>query len=239
MTGEVYMNVNQNELDVFMNFIGYQFNDPDLLNRALTHSSYNNEKSNFQKENNERLEFLGDAILDAVISEHLYNRFSAYEEGDLTRMRACIVCEHSLAECASKLQIGKYLLLGKGEENTGGRKRNSILADTVEALFGAVYLDGGWKKTRVFILTCLKNLIQEAVNGKRYLDYKTKLQEVVQAKSDFAIHYDTVKEEGPDHNKTFYIDVFVGKRIKGSGVGKSKKEAEQNAAQDALRKMKK
>lgn len=233
------MNASQNELSVFMNLIGYQFNSPDLLNRALTHSSYNNEKSNTQKVNNERLEFLGDAILDAVISEHLYNRFSAYEEGDLTRKRACIVCEHSLAECACKLQIGKYLLLGKGEENTGGRKRNSILADTVEALFGAIYLDGGWDKARAFILDCLENLIEEAVNGKRYLDYKTKLQEVIQAKSGLDIHYETVKEEGPDHNKTFYIDVFVGKKVKGSGAGKSKKEAEQNAAQDALQKMRK
>lgn len=232
-TGEV-MNDRNKELKEFMKIIGYEFNNMSLLNRALTHSSYINEKRGAQKENNERLEFLGDAILDAVISEYLYKKSDSYEEGDLTRMRASIVCESSLAECGAGLDMGKYFLLGKGEENTGGRTRSSILADALEALFGAIYLDGGWKEAEKFILKCLGGLINQAITGKLHLDYKTRLQEVVQSKTDLNIHYETVKEEGPDHNKTFYVDVIIGEEVKGSGRGRNKKEAEQNAAKDAL-----
>ena len=222
------------ELYEFMQLIEYNFTDINLLNRALTHSSYINEKRGKPKENNERLEFLGDAILDAVISEYLYKKSDSYEEGDLTRMRASIVCESSLAECGANLNMGKYFLLGKGEENTGGRTRNSILADALEALFGAIYLDGGWKAVEKFILKFLEELISQAVIGKLHMDYKTKLQEVIQAKTDLTIHYETVKEEGPDHNKTFFVDVLIGEGVRGSGIGRSKKEAEQNAAKDAL-----
>lgn len=231
------MSCREVELKNFMRIIEYKFDNLDLLNTALTHSSYNNERKGDQKDNNERLEFLGDAILDAVISEYLYLRFGNYEEGDLTRVRASIVCESTLAECGLNHKIGEYILLGKGEENTGGRGRISILANTMEALFGAVYLDGGWKKASKFVLSCLKEIIEDAVNGKLYSDYKTRLQEIIQAKTDLAVMYETVKEEGPDHSKTFYVDVLVGGEFKGSGTGRSKKEAEQNAAKNALQKI--
>ncbi|MCG8483060.1 MAG: ribonuclease III [Clostridia bacterium] len=231
------MSSRKEELNMFMAKIGYKFNNLDLLNTALTHSSYNNEKKSTHKHNNERLEFLGDAILDAVISQYLYARFENFEEGDLTRMRANIVCESSLADCGVKFQIGQYFLLGKGEENTGGRDRSSIIADTVEAVFGAVYLDGGWDHANRFILNCLQEIIEEVVQGKRYSDFKTKFQEIIQAKTDLDIQYETVKEEGPDHNKTFYVNVSVGREVKGNGSGRSKKEAEQNAAKDALSEM--
>ncbi len=229
------MSNRKKELQEFMKTIEYEFKDINLLNRALTHSSYINEKRGVPKENNERLEFLGDAILDAAISEYLYKKSDSYEEGDLTRMRASIVCESSLAECGAGLDMGKYFLLGKGEENTGGRSRSSILADALEALIGAIYLDGGWKEAEKFILKCLGDFINRAITGKLHLDYKTRLQEVVQSKTDLNIHYETVKEEGPDHNKTFYVDVIIGEEIKGSGMGRNKKEAEQSAAKNALR----
>lgn len=228
------MSSRKDELNEFMKKIGYRFNDLNLLNTALTHSSYNNEKKTKHKSNNERLEFLGDAILDAAISQYLYTRFENFEEGDLTRMRASIVCESSLADCGLKYQIGQYFLLGKGEENTGGRARSSIIADTMEAVFGAVYLDGGWDNASQFVLNSLKEIIEEVVQGKRYSDFKTKFQEIIQANTDLEIQYETVKEEGPDHNKTFYVNVSVGREIKGKGSGRSKKEAEQNAAKDAL-----
>jgi len=217
-----------------MEIIKYDFKDIELLNKALTHSSYINEKKKSYKDNNERLEFLGDAILDAVISEYLYNKLITCEEGELTRMRASIVCESSLAECGAKLHLGEFFLLGKGEENTGGRNRNSLLADTLEALFGSVYLDGGWDAARKFILETLRDTIDDAVHGKLYSDYKTRLQEIIQGQSDLVIQYETVKEEGPDHNKTFYVHVTIGNEIKGSGCGRNKKEAEQNAAKAAL-----
>ncbi|NLK73161.1 MAG: ribonuclease III [Clostridiales bacterium] len=229
------MNSRVNELYRFMEIIKYDFKDSELLNKALTHSSYINEKKKSYKDNNERLEFLGDAILDAVISEYLYNKLKTCEEGELTRMRASIVCESSLAECGAKLHLGEFFLLGKGEENTGGRNRNSLLADTLEALFGAVYLDGGWDIARKFILEKLRDTIDDAVHGKLYSDYKTRLQEIIQGQSDLAIQYETVKEEGPDHNKTFYVNVSIGNEIKGSGCGRNKKEAEQNAAKAALK----
>lgn len=225
------------EMHRFMEIIKYEFKDIKLLNKALTHSSYINEKKKSYKDNNERLEFLGDAILDAVISEYLYNKFNTYEEGKLTRMRASIVCESSLAECAGKLHLGDFFLLGKGEENTGGRNRSSILADTLEALFGAVYLDSGWEAARKFILEKLKDIIDDAIHGRLYPDYKTRLQEIIQANSDLGICYQIVNEEGPDHNKTFYVNVSIGDDIRGGGSGRNKKEAEQNAAKAALSKL--
>lgn len=231
------MSSRKNELKKFMDIIEYQFNDQKLLNTALTHSSYNNEKKGTLKLNNERLEFLGDAILDAIISQYLYKRFKNLEEGDLTRMRASIVCESSLADCGQKYQVGQYILLGKGEENTGGRARCSIIADTMEAVFGAVYLDGGWDCANQFILNCFEEIIEEVVQGKRYSDFKTKFQEIIQANTDLEIKYETVKEEGPDHNKTFFVTLSLDDQIKGNGSGRSKKEAEQNAAKDALTKM--
>ncbi len=222
-------------LKEFMNKIDYEFRDIELLNVALTHSSYDNERKNYKRQNNERLEFLGDAILDAVISQFLYKKFEDLEEGDLTRMRSSIVCENSLADCGKKYNIGKYFLLGKGEENTGGRNRTSIIANTVEAVYGAVFIDGGYEKTAEFIIETLGEVIEEAVDGKRYSDYKTALQELIQKKKNSEISYETVKEEGPDHEKTFYIEVTIDNIPAGVGSGKNKKEAEQRAARDALR----
>lgn len=221
----------------FIDIIGYRFKDEQLFRTAMTHSSYVNENKFLDFSNNERLEFLGDAILDAVISDYLYGRLKKHEEGDLTRIRAAVVCEGSLAKCASKIKIGNYLFLGRGEENTGGRTRPSIIADGMEALIGAIYLDGGWDQVNNFILMLLSDVIEDAINGRLYKDYKTTLQERLQAEAEYTINYVTVKEEGPDHNKKFFVDLFVGEEIMGSGTGRSKKEAEQNAAKDALKKL--
>lgn len=225
-------------LQEFMKKIEFSFKDVELLNVALTHSSYDNERKNLKKQNNERLEFLGDAILDAVISQYLFEKFEDFEEGDLTRMRSSIVCETSLADCGKKYDIGKYFLLGKGEENTGGRTRTSIIADAVEAVYGAVYLDVGFEKAAEFIMRSLNDIIEEVVHGKRYSDFKTKLQELVQKKKNSDISYETIREEGPDHEKIFHVEVTIDNIAAGMGSGKNKKEAEQRAARDALNKRK-
>lgn len=222
-----------NELD-FQKVINYEFHNVKLLKNALTHSSYVNEGRLNQTHNNERLEFLGDAIFDAIISEYLYNKLDAVEEGQLTKLRATIVCERSLAECSSRLSLGEYLRLGKGEENTGGRKRNSILADAMEAVIGAIYLDGGWDIARSFVITNFSSTIEAALLGKLYMDFKTDIQEKLQSKGEAEINYVMEKEEGPDHDKTFYINLVFNGKVIGSGSGRSKKEAEQNAAKQAL-----
>jgi len=229
------MGLREKELIGFMGVIGYKFNDIKLLNNALTHSSYMNEKRAETKINNERLEFLGDAILDAVISEYLYLRLAQSEEGVLTRVRANIVCESSLAKCATTLNIGDVILLGKGEVNTGGRQRSSILADAMEAILGSLYLDGGMDNAKKVILSIFAETIENAIAGKLSTDYKTMLQELIQSmKENQPVAYETVKEEGPDHNKIFYVEVKINDVVKGKGKGKNKKEAERNAAKDAL-----
>lgn len=222
-----------NELD-FQKVIQYQFHNADLLKNALTHSSFINEGKSAITENNERLEFLGDAILDAVISEYLYKRLSHVEEGVLTKLRAVIVCERSLAACGTKASIGNYLRLGKGEENSGGRKRCSILADAMEAVIGAIYLDGGWDEVRDFVIRTLGDLIEDAISGKLHMDYKTEIQEKLQSNGEAAISYVIEREEGPDHDKTFYANLLFQGKVIGSGSGRSKKEAEQHAAKQAL-----
>ncbi|MEA4988683.1 MAG: ribonuclease III [Anaerovorax sp.] len=221
----------------FSKIIGYTFKDLTILKNALTHSSYINESKQAYSDNNERLEFLGDAILDAVISDYLYHRLSDVEEGQLTKLRSLVVCERSLMECATRLEIGTHLYLGKGEENSGGRNRTSILADAMEAVIGAVYLDGGWDVSVDFILRVLKDTIEDALAGKLYSDYKTELQERLQVNGEVAIHYEVEKEEGPDHDKTFYVRLTANKKIIGNGQGRSKKEAEQHAAKAAIEKM--
>ena len=222
-----------NELD-FQKIIQYDFQNVNLLKNALTHSSYINEGKTSQIGNNERLEFLGDAILDAVISDHLYNRLCNMEEGELTKRRAVIVGERSLAVCGSKVSIGNYLRLGKGEEHSGGRKRGSILADALEAVIGAIYLDGGWGAVRDFVMRTFSELIEDAVSGKLHTDYKTEIQERLQSHGEADISYVIEKEEGPDHDKTFYSNLVFQGRVIGSGSGRSKKEAEQQAAKQAL-----
>jgi ribonuclease-3 len=222
-----------NEID-FQKIIQYDFRNVDLLVNALTHSSYINEGKSPQFGNNERLEFLGDAILDAVISDYLYKRLGNVEEGELTKMRAVIVCERSLAVCGSRVSIGKYLRLGKGEENSGGRTRHSIVADAMEAVIGAIYLDGGWETVHEFVIRIFSELIEDAVSGKLHMDYKTVIQERLQIHGEADISYVIEREEGPDHDKTFYANLVFQGSVIGSGSGRSKKEAEQKAAKQAL-----
>ena len=222
-----------NELD-FQKIIQYEFKNTDLLKNALTHSSFINEGRSIQYGNNERLEFLGDAILDAVISEYLYTRLENVEEGTLTKLRAVIVCERSLAACGTKAAIGDYLRLGKGEEISGGRKRNSILADAMEAVIGAIYLDDGWITVKEFVIRTFSDLIEDALSGKLHMDYKTEIQEKLQSHGEAEICYVIEREEGPDHDKIFYANLIFQGSIIGSGSGRSKKEAEQHAAKQAL-----
>lgn len=214
--------------------LSYRFRKEQLLRNALTHSSYSNENRMEYRVNNERLEFLGDAIFDAVISDALYHQARIREEGELTKIRAAIVCESSLVEQALRLGIGEHLILGKGEEGTGGRQRSSILADAMEALMGAVYLDGGFEQARNFILELFQDTIQKAAEGLLHSDYKTEVQEFLQSRGESEIQYFIEKEEGPDHDKLFYTILQAGGVEIGRGAGRSKKESEQKAAQDAL-----
>jgi ribonuclease-3 len=217
--------------------IGYKFNNEDYLLEALTHSSYANENKKNNIKYNERLEFLGDSVLSIVISHHLFINQKDLPEGELTKVRANIVCEESLSDVAKSLNLGKYLLLGKGEEVTGGRERISILADAVEAIIGAIYLDRGLKEATEFVLSFMGDIIQDSIKGKIFRDYKTHLQEILQSKTNEKIYYNVIEEIGPDHNKKFVIEVKLGNEILGKGQGKSKKEAEQMAAKKALKKV--
>ena len=213
---------------------GYHFNDPQLLVTALTHSSYANEQGS-HIEHNERLEFLGDAFFDAVVGEEFYRRFPNREEGFLSRIRAVIVCEKSLADKAVKLGLGKFIRLSRGEEKCGGRERQSILADSLEALIGAVYLDGGFEAVKEFVLGIFKDEIDDASSGKyRTIDYKSRLQEHLQAKGIMDISYDIIDEKGPDHDKTFVAGLYIEGKLLSKGRRKNKKEAQQNAAKIIL-----
>lgn len=222
-----------NDLD-FQGVIKYEFQNVDLLKKALTHSSYVNEERMNSTENNERLEFLGDAILDAVISDHLYRSLNDVEEGELTKLRSIIVCERSLASCGIELSVGDYLHLGKGEINSGGRSRSSIIADAVEAIIGAIYLDRGWNAVQDFVIRTFYALIKDAIAGRLHMDYKSEIQERLQSNGEADISYIIEKEEGPDHDKVFYTNLLFKGKIIGSGSGRSKKEAEQKAAKQAL-----
>lgn len=217
--------------------IGYRYKNKNHLVNALTHSSYANEFKHFGMTSNERLEFLGDAVLNVVISEEIFTRYAHLSEGEMTKVRAGIVCESSLMRCSNNLEIGKYLLLGKGEELTGGRQRVSILSDAFEAIIGSIYIDGGINEARNFIFSNMKVLIQESLDGVLHTDYKTQLQEKIQKHGDHRIVYEIVEEKGPDHNKVFVIQVNIANKVMGMGEGKSKKEAEQNAARVALEKL--
>ena len=218
------------QLDKFQEKIGYSFQDERLLRQALTHSSYANEKHMKKLSDNERLEFLGDAVLEIVSSDFLYANYPDLPEGDLTRLRASIVCEPTLAMCTEVLGLGDYLLLGKGEDQTGGRKRKSILSDALEAVIGAIYLDGGFANAKEFVQ---KYILTDIEHKKLFYDSKTILQEVVQGEHE-TLSYVLVEESGPDHDKSFSVNVCVGDRVIGSGVGHTKKAAEQEAAYRAL-----
>jgi len=214
--------------------LGYRFHDLSLLRGAMYHSSYANEHRSLGIECNERLEFLGDAVLGVVSADFLYREHPDLPEGDLTRIRSALVREESLFEVAQSLNLGEYLCLGKGEELGGGRSRPSILADATESVFAAVYLDGGMEPVEKLIRRVLLNKEFEEPVKERRLDSKTRLQEVIQRKPGRELHYALVGEEGPDHNKTFTVEVSMGGQVIGQGRGRTKKDAEQAAAKAAL-----
>jgi ribonuclease-3 len=214
--------------------IGYTFRDKTLLTRALTHSSYANEKKLGKLGCNERLEFLGDAVLELVSSDYLFAMFPDIPEGELTKKRASLVCEPTLAFCAREFHLPDYLLLGRGEDMTGGRLRDSIVSDATEALLGAIYLDGGFANAKEFVL---KFILNDMEHKQLFYDSKTILQELVQESGRAPVEYRLVKEEGPDHRKTFSVDVVVDGKVYGKGTGHTKKAAEQAAAYQAIRQM--
>lgn len=215
------------------NKIGYQFKNPALLNEALTHSSYANEHKSQHIKYNERLEFLGDSVLSIVVSDYIYKNCPELPEGELTKLRASLVCEKSLYEFAKKIDLGKYLILSKGERNNGGADRPSILSDAFEALIAAIYIDGGIapasKHILNFVIPAIKNSKKKKIN-----DYKTTLQEIIQKNPGEKLEYVLVRESGPDHNKHFVVEVHLNSNVIGKGGGRSKKEAEQQAAREAL-----
>ena len=215
--------------------IGYRFNNLTLLQNALAHSSYANERWHDSLKSNERLEFLGDSILGMVVAEYLYRSFPDRPEGELTRMRADMVCETSLAAVADKIGLGGHLMLGHGEERFGGRHRASILADAVESVIAACFLDGGMEAARGFITRFI--LTEVPVKQMHNADYKTALQELVQQKKDQVLTYELTGESGPDHDKQFQVRVLLNGSPIGEGIGRSKKRAEQDAAHNALNKL--
>ena len=210
--------------------IGYHFKDQALLRQALTHSSFSNEQKVNKQKNYERLEFLGDAVLELASSKFFYLQHPEMAEGQLTKLRSSMVCEPALAFCARDIELGKYILLGKGEEATGGRERDSITSDVMEAVIGAVYLDGGFEEAEKFIL---KYILSDLENKKLFYDSKTILQERVQ-KEGKELHYVLVEENGPDHDKLFTVEAVIGDETVGSGTGRTKKSAEQQAAYAVL-----
>ena len=213
--------------------LGYRFQDRSLLEHALTHSSYANERHLGSLGSNERLEFLGDSVLGVTVAEHLYRRYGDMPEGRMTRLRSELVCEQSLYRVAQKLELGRYLRLGRGEEHNGGRERPSILSDAVEALIAALYLDGGTSAASAFIHTWLLSELDEA-EPVCFTDFKTALQELVQRRSGQTLSYELIGEQGPDHAKLFTVQVLLNGSPVGQGDGRTKKEAEQAAAHNAL-----
>lgn len=214
--------------------LGYRFSDRALLQNALTHSSYANENRERGVLDNERLEFLGDAILGFVVADYLYRHFPQKPEGELTRIRADLVCETNLAKAAGTIRLGEFLLLGHGEEHAGGRKRNSIVSDAMESVIAASYLDGGFEAARGIID---RLILSDIPVRPRNFDYKTALQELVQRKKEQVLHYELVGESGPDHDKHFTVAVLLNGQTVGHGTGSSKKRAEQAAAESAIEKL--
>ena len=212
--------------------LGYRFRSGALLAEALRHSSYANEHRGAESVSNERLEFLGDSVLGFVTAEYLFARHPDSPEGELTRIRADLVCEHNLAQAASTVRLGEFLLLGHGEAATGGRKRDSIVSDAMESVIAAAYMDGGFAAARGIID---RLILSDIPSGRpRNFDYKTALQELVQRKKDQILHYELVGESGPDHDKRFDVQVLLNGAVVGAGSGSSKKRAEQSAAEDAI-----
>ena len=224
------------DIKKFQEVIGYHFHDEKLLRQALTHSSFANEKHLKKHSDNERLEFLGDAVLEIISSEFLYKEYPDKPEGELTKLRASIVCEPTLALCTKDIALGEYLLLGKGENQTGGRGRKSILSDALEAVIGAIYLDGGFANAKEFIH---KYILTDIEHKQLFYDSKTILQEIVQENGTQPVEYILTKEEGPDHNKNFTVEARVNGKVMGQGSGHTKKAAEQAAAYQAIRVLRK
>ena len=223
----------QLELTELEKVLGVKFNDLNLLNAALTHTSYANERER-QIPDNEKLEFLGDAVLELASSTYLYNNFKELSEGELTKTRASVVCQDTLSKQSRKLGLGNLILLGRGEEASGGRERDSTLEDAFEAIIGAIYLDQGWNAARDYVIRHLASEFENARDGSNRRDYKTVLQEIVQQNPASKITYVEISVKGPDHNRIYEYAVDIDGKIYGSGTGKSKKNAEQMAAKKTL-----
>ena len=228
----------QNKIRELTSKLGVEVNDVELYIQAVTHTSYAHEHKNSDIYHNERLEFLGDAVLELLISEILFFRYPKLPEGELTKLRAALVCEETLFQIACRLDLGSYLRLGKGEEASGGRERQSILSDAVEAVLGALYLDLGFKKTKEITFDLMHDMFEKIDRDQYTTDYKTTLQEITQRKYDTCPAYSIIEESGPDHDKEFLAEVVVDGKIVARGKGKSKKEAEQMAARTAWEKIK-
>lgn len=231
LVGDMENNMQKYTLEMLQERIGYTFHNVLLLKQAITHSSFMNEQKINKLGDYERLEFLGDAVLELVSSEFLFCEHADKSEGELTKMRASMVCEPALAFCAKDIELGEFLLLGKGEECTGGRKRDSITSDAMEAVIGAIYLDGGMDKAKEFIY---RFVLSDLENKQLFYDSKTNLQELVQGKLRKDVHYVLVDESGPEHDKTFCVEVLIEEKVIGTGKGRTKKAAEQQAAYEAL-----
>ena len=217
--------------------VGYKFNNPELLLEAVTHSSYTNEMKINKRSNYERLEFLGDAVLELISSEYLYEKYPNIPEGGLSKRRASMVCESSLAICARSMHLGDYIFFGKGEDAAGGRERDSILCDVTEAVLGAIYLDAGLKKAKEYVYS---HVLFELKEEELFIDSKTILQEMVQhIQGGPKLNYEVTGEKGPEHDKTFEISVFLGDALLATGQGHTKKSAQQEAARKAILELKK
>ncbi len=221
-------------MNEFEKIINYNFKDKSILTEALTHSSYANEHKRQNLKYNERLEFLGDAVLSISVSDYIFNNCPDLPEGELTKLRASLVCEKSLFLFAKKINLGNFILLSNGERKTNGSERPSIVADAFEAVIAAIYLDGGMEKAREFVLSFVVPEIKNHTAGKAFKDYKTKLQEIIQRNPGEKLNYVLVGESGPDHDKHFVVEVHLNSNVIGKGGGRSKKEAEQQAAREAL-----